>query len=294
MASKGLFQSDPHDARILKAFALGLAVATRGMDHLRNRATLEINARINDDPAFKTALYGGEVAPEPTSYQGKEYAVRRCENTFAVGDAVGVCRFNTTLFNSPSTPDLKDFASQLSELTGIAFDAAQLDEIGRNITGLERLLNFRLGLRGADDDLPRRWFEEPIKVGPFQGEKIDRQQFAALKQRFYRLTGLNSEGAPALDWHRRLAKLVTGYSIRVSFPCPLPGAPEQALIVDHPLANLGELRRYLRRTLPEAAAILDDPNLNIVLNDKMIMAGEEQTAIPDGSRVSLISYVSGG
>ena len=33
MAVKGLTQSDPHDARILKAFALGLAVATRGMDH---------------------------------------------------------------------------------------------------------------------------------------------------------------------------------------------------------------------------------------------------------------------
>src|SRR5262249_300351 len=32
MAVKGLMQSDPHDARILKAFALGLAVATRGMD----------------------------------------------------------------------------------------------------------------------------------------------------------------------------------------------------------------------------------------------------------------------
>jgi aldehyde:ferredoxin oxidoreductase len=44
MAVKGLMQSDPHDARILKAFALGLAVATRGMDHLRNRVTLEINA----------------------------------------------------------------------------------------------------------------------------------------------------------------------------------------------------------------------------------------------------------
>ena len=62
MAVKNLMQSDPHDARILKAFALGLAVATRGMDHLRNRVTLEINARINDDPAFKRELYGADVA----------------------------------------------------------------------------------------------------------------------------------------------------------------------------------------------------------------------------------------
>ena len=51
----------------LKAFALGLSVATRGMDHLRNRVTLEINARINDDAPFKTQLYGGSVAAAPVA-----------------------------------------------------------------------------------------------------------------------------------------------------------------------------------------------------------------------------------
>src|SRR4030095_1805394 len=68
MAVKGLMQSDPHDARILKAFALGLAVATRGMDHLRNRVTLEINAKINADPRFKERLYGGPVSAAPNAY----------------------------------------------------------------------------------------------------------------------------------------------------------------------------------------------------------------------------------
>ena len=160
MAVKGLFQSDPHDARILKGFALGLAVSTRGMDHLRNRPTLEINAKINDNPEFKAALYGGTVAPEPTSYEGKEHAVATCEKTFAVGDAVGICRFATKLFNSPSTADYKDFALQLKELTGEEFTPAQLDEIGRNITGIERLINARLGLTEKDDTLPDRWFEE--------------------------------------------------------------------------------------------------------------------------------------
>ncbi len=294
MASKGLFQSDPHDARILKAFALGLAVATRGMDHLRNRVTLEINARINDDADFKTALYGGVVAPEPTSYAGKEFAVRRCENTFAAGDALGMCRFNTKLFNSPSTPDLNDFATQLSELTQLQFDAEQLDEIGRNITGLERMLNFRFGLRAVDDSLPERWFDEPILVGPFKGEKIDREQFNALKQRFYQLSGLNPEGLPALDWHTSLSQVVTGYSVRIKFPAELPGVPEQSFIIDEPVANLAELRELLRHKLPEAKEILSDANLNMILNGKMILAGEDQTPVPDGSEVCLLSYVSGG
>jgi len=294
MASKGLFQSDPHDSRILKAFALGLAVATRGMDHLRNRVTLEINARINDDADFKTALYGGVVSPQPTSFEGKEHAVRRCENTFAVGDAIGMCRFNTKLFNSPSTPDLTDFAIQINEMTQLSFNEKQLDEVGRNITGLERMINFRLGLREDDDTLPARWFDEPIMVGPFKGEQIDRAQFIAARERFYQLTGLNQAGVPALEWHRQLSKVVTGYSIKVQFPCAFPGAPEQYIVVDEPVAHLGELRQHLRLKLPEAAGILDDPNLNIVIDGKMILAGENQTNIPDGSEVYLISYVSGG
>ena len=104
MAVKGLFQSDPHDARIIKGFALGLAVSTRGMDHLRNRPTLEINAKINDNREFKTSLYGGTVAPEPTAHEGKGARRRHVRKMFAVGDAVGICRFATSLFNSPPRP----------------------------------------------------------------------------------------------------------------------------------------------------------------------------------------------
>ena len=294
MAVKGLFQSDPHDARILKAFALGLSVATRGMDHLRNRVTLEINARINDDAPFKAELYGGTVAPQPNSYEGKEIAVRRCENTFAVGDSIGMCRFNTKLFNSPTLPDCGDFAMQLSTLTGEAVTAEQLDEVGRNITGLERMLNFRLGLRGKDDTLPRRWFEESIDTGPFKGEKIDRTQFEAMKARFYALTGLNSEGVPRPDWHQQLAQVATGFALRVELPRPLPGAPERSIIIDQPVANMAELRGALRRHLPEARSALDDPCWNITVNGRTVMSGEMTQALRNGDRVQLVPIIAGG
>jgi len=294
MAVKGLFQSDPHDSRILKAFALGLSVATRGMDHLRNRVTLEINARINDDAEFKTKLYGGTVAPEPNSYVGKEIAVRRCEDTFAVGDSVGMCRFNTKLFNSPTLPDCGDFAAQLATMAGEPFDEAQLLEVGRNITGLERLLNFRLGLRANDDTLPRRWFEERISVGPFKGEHVDRDEFRALKQRFYDLTGLNAEGIPRLDWHESLARRVTGFAIRVDLPREVPGAPERAVVIDQPVATVAELREALNARLPEAREILADRSWNIAVNDEMVLAGERTRGVADGDRVALIPIIGGG
>jgi aldehyde:ferredoxin oxidoreductase len=204
MAVKGLMQSDPHDARILKAFALGLAVATRGMDHLRNRVTLEINSRINDDPAFKARLYGAPVSAAPNSYADKERAVRVCENLYAVGDSVGMCRFTTKLFNSPSLPGLEEFSAQMRNVTGLDLPPADLDRIGLNIMGVERIINFRLGVRRSDDTLPDRWFEEPIRVGMYTGERIDRAEFDAMLSRFYEISGLDQEGVPVKPWRNEL------------------------------------------------------------------------------------------
>ena len=294
MTIKGLFQSDPHDARILKGFALGLAVATRGMDHLRNRPTLEINARINADSRLKTSLYGGNVAPEPTSYEGKEYAVRRCENGYAVGDAVGICRFTTKLFNSPSTADNEDLAVQLTELTGEAFTAGQLDEIGRSITGLERLINARIGLTEKDDTLPERWFDDEITVGQFAGEKIEREQFEALKTRFYKITGLNSFGVPALHWHQKLADAITGFAVRVDLHGHFPGAPEGAVIIDQEVATVAALREALRNRLPNATQQLEDITLNFVVNGNMVLASEQSVPIQNGDQVTLMAMFAGG
>jgi aldehyde:ferredoxin oxidoreductase len=204
MAVKGLMQSDPHDARILKAFALGLAVATRGMDHLRNRVTLEINSRINDDPAFKARLYGGPVSAAPNSYDDKERAVRVCENLYAVGDSVGMCRFTTKLFNSPSLPGLEEFSAQIANVTGLDVPPADLDRIGLNVMGVERLINRRLGVTRGDDTLPDRWFDEQVRVGAYAGERIDRGEFDAMLSRFYEISGLDDEGVPVATWRREL------------------------------------------------------------------------------------------
>ncbi|HEX9709373.1 MAG TPA: aldehyde ferredoxin oxidoreductase C-terminal domain-containing protein [Candidatus Thermoplasmatota archaeon] len=294
MAVKGLFQSDPHDARILKAFSLGLAVATRGMDHLRNRVTLEINARINDDPAFKRDLYGGEVSPEPQGYGGKEVAVRRCENMYAVGDSVGMCRFTTKLFNSPTLSGYPEFAAQLANITGHAFDEAALDEVGRNITGLERMLNWRLGLRGGDDTLPDRWFDEGVTAGPFTGERVDRASFERMKQAFYAVTGLNAEGLPREAWHEQLSRAVTGFAVRVRLPHGFPGAPEHVVVVDRPVETVAQLREAVAERLPEAREALADDTLNAVVNGQMVLHGEATRPVADGDEVSFLRAMTGG
>lgn len=295
MAIKGLFQSDPHDARILKAFGLGLAVATRGSDHLRNRVTLEINASINDDPEYKNSLYDGEVSGEPDAYDGKEIAVRKCEDIYAAGDAVGMCRFTTALFNSPNLPGPEDFSESLKRITGLELSEEDVEECGRNITGLERMINWHLGLRGSDDTLPDRWFDEGTTYGPFEGERVDREKFRELKQRFYEYTGLNREGLPEVDWHEELSRLTRGFAVRVKVPRDTPGAPEGEVVLDDPsIETAADVRVALREKLPEAEEFLSDETLNLAVNGDMIMSGEADVDVGDGDEVEVIRAVTGG
>ena len=142
--------------------------------------------------------------------------------------------------------------------------------------------------------LAKEIFEEAIRVGPFSGEKIDRAQFEQLKQRFYRLTGLNSEGTPALAWHQQLAETATGFALRVDLPRALPGAPEKAIVIDQPVTNVIELRRELKRRLPEASADLDDQMLNVAVNGHLLLSSEGGATLASGDRVTLVPIFAGG
>jgi len=294
MAVKGLMQSDPHDARILKAFALGLAVATRGMDHLRNRVTLEINARINDDADFKRSLYGGEVAAEPSSYRGKEIAVRACEDTYAVGDSVGMCRFTTKLFNSPSLPGLEQFSEQIEHVTGLSLSPEDLRAVGLNITGLERMINYALGVRREDDTLPRRWFEEELEWGAYKGEKIDREEFDELLTRFYALSRLDDEGRPDLDFRRQLAAVASDFAVSVRFPSGLESAPDGGVVVTDEVRTLRDLKKALDRHHPGLASLLEGESFNFVVNDEMVLHGQNDVELRSGDRVEVMLALSGG
>ena len=131
-----------------------------------------------------------------------------CENLYGVGDAVGMCRFTTKLFNSPSLPGLEEFANQIANVTGLEFAETELGDIGHNIMGVERLINGRLGVRREHDTLPDRWFDEPVTVGQYAGEKIDRVEFDRMLTRFYEISKLDDQGQPSGEWRTRLDGLL--------------------------------------------------------------------------------------
>jgi aldehyde:ferredoxin oxidoreductase len=80
----------------------------------------------------------------------------------------------------------------------------------------------------------------------------------------------------------------------VELPKVLPGAPEKAVVIDQPVANITELRAALCARLPEAREALDDPSWNVAVNNEMALAGERNRSLVDGDRVMLVPIVAGG
>jgi len=211
IAIKNLPQSDPHDVRYIKSFALAEAVSSRGADHLRNRPTLDIMGLSNE---IREKVYGEPTVAAPTSYETKEIVVEWSENIYAAIDCLGMCRFVCRGWNSPKLLGYDEFSALITEAVGLDIPPAELVAVARRVLDMERVINMREGITRADDTLPRRYFDDPLPVGPSKGHRIDRAEFAALLTRYYRRRGWDDEGVPSPE-------RVAGLTARTRSAAPL-------------------------------------------------------------------------
>lgn len=191
IAVKGLPQSDPHDVRYIKSFALGIAVASRGADHLRNRPTLDI-LKLPDDVRMK--IFGVETSADPTVYEGKAGMVAWHDDIYAVSDCLGICRFVTHGFNSPHLLGYGHFADLVRAATGFEFTETELREVGRRVIDLERQINLEFGRTRADDTLPKRYFDDPMPGRATRGHRIERDKFEKMLDEYYAARGWDEAG----------------------------------------------------------------------------------------------------
>ncbi len=205
-AIKGLPQSDPHDCRYIKAFALGIATASRGADHLRSRPTLEV---FDLPPELLREIYGTDVDRDPTSYRTKEIVVATHENIYALVDSVGICKFVCHGFNSPKLLKHEHFSQLLEKAFGASFPVDELHRVARRIVDMERAFINREGVRRPDDTLPPRYFDEPLPHGVAKGHRIDREKFSEMLDRYYQLRQWDEEGVVP---HKRVTELVAPWN----------------------------------------------------------------------------------
>lgn len=182
------------DERPTPSFALGIATATRGADHLRSRPAIDLYGLPEE---LLEEIYGAPVSPDYTSYEGKSRMVWWHELLFAVVDSLGICKFQT-VFCAVHAPKWEEFTKLIYLTTGMEFTKEQLMDVGERICTIERMFNIREGFSRWDDTLPERFFKEPTPIGlPIaRGRRIERDKFEKMLDEYYALHGWDEGGFP--------------------------------------------------------------------------------------------------
>lgn len=202
---KNLIQSDGVDVRAHKGFALGVATATRGADHLRNRPTLEA---LSLSAARLREIYGRDVAPEPGAYAGKAAMVVGAEREYALGDALGLCRF-VQRFNAADHINVHDMGCLLHAAGLGRYTYKELVAAAERIISLERYFLHLSGMTAKSDCLPAACYK-PLPSGPFKGQCIEPDRLRHMVREYYGLHGWSAAGVPDIP---SLRELLAGWDV---------------------------------------------------------------------------------
>ncbi|MBI9086004.1 MAG: aldehyde ferredoxin oxidoreductase family protein [Desulfobacterales bacterium] len=133
------------------------------------------------------------------------------QNTMAAVDSLGFCAFASD-FNQLIMPGVgkRLMAELLTAITGLDWDEDRFLEVGERVFNLEKMFNFREGFRRVDDQLPDRFYAEPLTVGKEKGARIEREEFKAMMDAFYVERGWDP--ATTRPTNNRLSELGLGFT----------------------------------------------------------------------------------
>ena len=80
----------------------------------------------------------------------------------------------------------------MRSITGWETSLWELMKAGERAINLIRCFNVREGFTKEDDTLPKRFFEE-LKGGPFEGQKIPKEDFERARDTFYSMMGWDTK-----------------------------------------------------------------------------------------------------
>lgn len=191
------------DERTVKAFALGLATATRGCCHMRSRVSIDV---VQYPRELLEKFYGAPVGNSYRDYEGKAKMVHWHEIFNAMVDSVGICRF-ASVFSSINAIDYDDISKIINSVCDLNLTPNDLMLIGERIYTLERHYITKLGITRNDDTLPDYYFNIPVPDGPSKGEYIDRDKFQKMLDEYYTLHNWDSNGIPKKETLKMLELL---------------------------------------------------------------------------------------
>jgi len=134
------------------------------------------------------------------------------QNFMAALDSLGLCFFASN-FNNWMIPGIGKglIADLLTAITGLKWDADRFTEVGQRVFTLEKMFNYRQGFRREDDQLPDRFFAEPLTKGKEKGAKLDPKAFKQMMDQFYADRGWDLETTRPAD--QTLLEVGLGFTI---------------------------------------------------------------------------------
>jgi len=170
-----------YDPRAIQGMSLAFATSTRGACHLR--ATM-----------YVPELFQGVL--DRFTVKGKAKPLKELQELFTVLDAMVLCKFGA---RNAFGNDWNNMVMLVNAATGHSYTVDELKKVGARIWNIERLFNLREGLTMKDDTLPERLFTLPIHDGPSKGAVVNKADFDAELQEYYRLWGWTAEGVPTSE-----------------------------------------------------------------------------------------------
>jgi aldehyde:ferredoxin oxidoreductase len=166
----------------LKGGALAIAVGPRG-DSMRSLTSQDSSAPDSEMMEAAMEIAGIEKGNDAQAYEGKPELVAAMEDIVSLNDMLSTCKWIGGWVLPLLTPDL--MAALYSAGSGEKTTAGDLFQYARKTRTFERAYEALEGLTGAQDTLPKSFFDKPIPQGPWKGAVLEADKFEAMKRSYY-------------------------------------------------------------------------------------------------------------
>ncbi len=179
-----------HEPRGKVGVALAYAVSPTGADHQE----APHDPLFENDAGMEFARPLGIIEPVP-ALELSHKKVRMfvyLQQLYSLFNSIGICNFTAHPWGPVSINGLVDY---VNAVTGWDTSLWELIKVGERHSNMARIFNIREGITSEEDFLPGRLFE-PLKGGPFEGNKIDIEDFRHALKVYYEMMGWDEHGIP--------------------------------------------------------------------------------------------------
>jgi aldehyde:ferredoxin oxidoreductase len=196
-------EAPAHMPQVKRSLALIYAVNPFGADHMSS----------DHDPSCEEGFENfrnrlgvlGLTQPQKARSLGREKVnfTRQTQHLYSLMDSLCLCQF--AWGSSWQLYGPEEIVKMLQAVTGWDVTIKELLTVGERRLNMMRAFNAREGINRNQDILSEKFFQKALKGGPSDGWKVDKAEWEAARNEYYRQSGWDTElGTPTRQTLERL------------------------------------------------------------------------------------------